>query len=410
MICTQCGFDNPSGNKYCQICGNNLSSQPGLPQHGQATSPLPPIQQPIAANPIGDPKKVLLGFSPLNNAQNQNQEFDNPPSQPPKFSPQIRQTLPPSEQVTPHFHQQPTPPIPPHPAIPQQASMPAGQHETTFPPLPPMPAGYDQSLDTPPLPPMPTQFQQAPHPYSYPSGAPQAAPQNTTSYSQHASRPNAIPLILSALAIIALIAGYFLPLVSARFNDSGMMGLVMSDLIGSEFEEFKNFKLSYSPSAMMLKKPPQISAGKFLTNEESRILNQEMHEGFSDLNSLSRELGMIEEVGTIEKVLSKIRMVGIVLLILMIGIIIALTFKLLIKNSPVPKFVLVCFVSLMLIALIGGLIYISTLRISLGELGGLMGMSSVKLSLFIKISPMIGYFLLVGGSISALVSALIKRS
>lgn len=409
MICTQCGFDNPIGNKYCQICGDTLIPQPDHFQHSQAASSTLATHQIDEANPIGDRKEVLLGFSPINKTKIQNQEFDNPPSQPPMFTPQTRQETLLSEQELYPLHQQQTnPPTPPY--IPQQAPIPVLESDSDFPPLPPMPRQQDPMLENPPLPPMPGQFQKGSNSYNFPTGVDQTAPGGMESRNQQSSRPNALPLVLSALAIILLIVGYFLPLISARINDSGIMGFMMSDLIGSDFAEFKNVRINYSPTEMLLKKPPQISAGKLLTNEETRQLNQEMREAYNELNSYSNGMGMTEEFSAIEKSLSAIRMVGFGLLILIIGIIIALAIKQFTIDSQIPKFVTTFFVAFLLITLFGGLIYITTYKINLGEFGGLLGVRALKLSDFIKISPGIGYFLLVGGSISALVSALIKRS
>lgn len=353
MICSHCNSYNNDNNKFCQYCGKTL-----LVQHDQTQQQSSYTQESLrrSTQSTHGTDQVLLGFTPLDGSA-------------PKPLREIQ-----SPQTT------QTPQLPPqHSPIPGSA---------------PQPYQPGQGIPARPTPP----------PYQPPQPVPYQ--QQNNHYPQKPS--NKLPLIISIVAIVTLLIGIFTPVLSFKINPEGLLGMFMDSFGFSGLSEFKDISMTYSPISMMTGKPPKINAAKMIGSTMQEYLDNELNQYYSVIkNTRIEDLDPSNQV--LKKSISTLQLIGVgmslnaLLLAIFVGI------KLFSPNSRFSTTLVSFGGTLLLIMLIGGLIYLKTLKIDMGEIGAYFGITSFKLSEIIQTNPAFGYFSLAIGSILALTRAFNKK-
>lgn len=359
MICSYCNTYNNDNIMFCQSCGRAVDSSSNNQEKTNASPGSPEKKE---QSKIGSKSDVLMGFQPLV-ASAPKEEKKHPESIPTQAISQNTQT----------------------------------GVQTVYPPNTPPQAYYP-----PPLPPQnqPNQI----NPVHYPHQNQQELKQPL--FAKLSS--NNAQLILSVFGIALLLIGIFIPLLNFKPNiNNSIAGFL--DIFGVDnVMDYSNTKLSYSFVSMMAGKPPTINTGKPLGGVIKTYMEEELNQLFSQIKKVNPAHQDESEL-ILRKMISTIQTVGIILSLLTLLLVICLVMRLM---NPESLF-LTIFVSLLgtmlLILLIAGLIYIKSLKLDLGPLGSFLGISKVNLSQLMLISPAVGYFLLVIGSISAVSSAFMKQ-
>lgn len=359
MICGYCNTYNKDNNKFCQSCGRAVDSSSNNQEKTNASPGSPEKKE---QSKIGSKSDVLMGFQPLV-ASAPKEEKKHPESIPTQAISQNTQT----------------------------------GVQTVYPPNTPPQAYYP-----PPLPPQnqPNQI----NPVHYPHQNQQELKQPL--FAKLSS--NNAQLILSVFGIALLLIGIFIPLLNFKPNiNNSIAGFL--DIFGVDnVMDYSNTKLSYSFVSMMAGKPPTINTGKPLGGVIKTYMEEELNQLFNQVKNVNTayqdDSGLV-----LRKTISSLQTAGIIFSVLTLLLVICVILRLINPESSLFTLLVSLLGTLLIILLIVGLIYIKTFKVDLGPLGSYIGFSKVNLSQLVLISPAIGYFLLVIGSISALSSAFMKQ-
>lgn len=372
MICNNCRSQIEGNPKFCPMCGTPVEYK----QQWQPQTNVPEA---------GNPREVVQGFRPLGSPA---------PSQPPIPLPPL-----------------PTPPVPapsyqgfPPSYDPQQFQQ--TTQEQSAPPPPnsssslPDQRNYNWQNNT--------QYQQQSYRQDYYSTRPTDTNRRHQQFNQTSGK-RGVNIALTTIAIIALIVGLFLPVLKLTPNVSAILG----DYSGMDFDSMLGdlgiqkpvFKVY--PLDLMLEKPPRLDIGVDIDLIQN-ALGFDFEESWREIIEFSKisDEPDAKEARTFFTIL---KMIGIGLLAFVIVISIFGTVRLINPKLGFAKFALSMFSSILLLALIGGLIYLYTLKAPSDLSSYLGGSSSTKFSDFITITPGIGFILMAIGSIGTITTTFIKE-
>lgn len=374
MICSYCNSYNNDNYKFCQYCGKTL-----VAQYDQIKAQSPYTTETLRQNPPGthNTDQVLLGFAPLDGSpQKPLHEIQHP---------QNIKTPPHTQVITPSIEQR----------EPQQT-------------IPQIPHQYSPTIESSTQSYQPSQA--TPASSTVPAYQPQQLlPLQKQSLSYSKKQTNRLTLVLSIFAIVFLLIGIFAPILSFKVNPSGLLGMFMESFDFLGLSEFKNIGMTHSPISMMTGKAPKLNATQALGNTVEQYLNNELNQYYSVIkNTRNEDLDASNQL--LKKTISSLQLIGAVLCLFAFLSAIFVGIKLISPNSQFSTTLVSFGSSLLLILLFGGLIFLKSIKIDLGEMGAYLGIPSFKLSEIIKISPAIGYFFLAIGSSLALIRAFNKQS
>lgn len=359
VICANCNSYNDDKNKFCRNCGNSL-----LNQSGQALPDKPHQAAVLTQHPANDPNAnlVLLGFRPLNSKIKKSSQYS------------------------------------------------YSTRSTTAPTPPPPTQGYPYPGQPP------YNYQQAPHQQNYPS--PYQPPyhanmqfQAQPPYQQYQRKPSIFPTILSIIAIISLLVGIFVPLISFRMNTKGPIASVFDGLGVFDLTGLKDTSITYSPISMLAGKPPEVIVSSPISSLFGEYFDFDnlLEKYFREIkNANISELD--ESTQILKKAITSVQIVGAVVTFLALMLAIMTGIKIFSRDSKLSTALLSFQATLLLLLLFGGMVFLKTLKIDFGEFGAYYNIPTIKLSELIRISPAIGFILLSIGSICALIRAFIKQA
>lgn len=359
MICGYCNTYNKDNNKFCQYCGKPIDSSSNIQANNASSQSFSTNQE---QSNIGNKSDVLMGFQPLaGSVPNETSRYPEP--------------------------------------IPPQASFLASQTspKTDYPRNTPAQANYP-----PPFPPQfpPNQITQAHYPHQNPQHSKQP----------HFAKPprNKTQIILSILGIALLLIGILSPSLSLKPNIGNGISSFLEIFGVDSVMDYSNTKLSYNFVSMMAGKPPKISARGTIGELIKKYMENELNQLFNQVKNVNTayqdDSGLV-----LRKTISSLQTAGIIFSVLTLLLVICVILRLINPESSLFTLLVSLLGTLLIILLIVGLIYIKTFKVDLGPLGSYIGFSKVNLSQLVLISPAVGYFLLVIGSISAVSSAFMKQ-